>query len=187
VSVTKKPIQRTVQIYFQARDFVENILAQYDSSLEDLIRKGRLEHALFMMWASVKNILYRGMVPGAELDYLRQFLNKRGFADEKLQGSKKVTLTYVELQELIKSVRKWAWSLRQSVIPIRGKALEKIVRLLVGDSLKVLFEELPAFKLTAMDTSGDKRYNNGLLGKSRDSKKNCVGFQYQGKHSRKKG
>jgi hypothetical protein len=139
---------------------VEKLLAERGTSLEELVRAGRLEHALFMMWASVKNILYRGMVPGAELEFLDRFLADRKISADKLETDSKITLSYGELRELIKTSRKWAWSLRQSVIPIRGRALEKIVRLVVGDALAVFFEKLPGVHVSSRDTSGDRNYHN---------------------------
>lgn len=151
---------KTVQIYQQAKDFVEKLLAERGTSLKELVRAGRLEHALFMMWASVKNILFRGMVPGAELEFLDRFLVDRKMRPDKLETDSKIILSYGELRELIKTTRKWAWSLRQSVIPIRGRALEKIVRLVVGDALAVLFEKLPGVHVSARDTSGDRNYHN---------------------------
>jgi len=177
---------RTLQIYQQAKDFVEKLLAERGTSLAEVVRAGRLEHVLFMMWASVKSILYRGMVPGAELEFLDRFLTERKVALDKLKPDSKVVLSYAELQDLIKFSRRWAWSLRQSVIPIRGRALEKIVRLVVSDALIAVFERLPEVQIVARDTSGDRKYHNvdctifmstGTSGKARQI---VLGFNIKG-------
>jgi hypothetical protein len=156
--LTSEP--RTVQIYRQARDFVNALLKERNTDLNELIRSGRLEPALFMMWASVKNILFRGMVPGAEKGFLRDYLASKGYSEEKLRPDTQVEMTVGDLEDLVNRTRKWAWSLRQSVIPIRGKALEKIVRLIVGDALKEIFASLETVKVTGKDTSQDPKFHN---------------------------
>lgn len=155
----KKP-SRTVQIYKEAREFVDQLLRERNTTLDELIKAGRLEHALFMMWASVKNILYRGMVPGSEFKFLDDYLEEKGIDLSKISQDAKIELTYGDLQDIVKRTRKWAWSLRQSVIPIRGRALEKIVRLVIGDALGHAFAEMPKISMSTMDTSGKRKYNN---------------------------
>lgn len=153
-----RPPTKTTEIYEESKKFVEELLRERGSSLQAMVESGRLEHALMMMWAAVKDFLYRGMVPGKEFEFLDEFLVSRHKLPPAKETTAAIEVTYGDLQNLVRATRQWAWSLRQSVIPIRGNALERIVRLIVGDALRIAVDRLLKIPVSLMDTSKRTEY-----------------------------
>jgi len=158
--IASRTLPKMNQLFDQARQELTSLLEEESgTTLSEFIKKGNIEHAIFMQWVAIRDIIYRRAIPTAEASFLRAYLASRGL--RSFERKTAVSLTVGELAEYTRLAREWAWSLRQSVTPRRGKILEKVVRLAAFECLKENLSARIASKaeVAVMDTSHDKAYN----------------------------
>jgi hypothetical protein len=144
------------QIYLQSRNYLEDIIRERTGKgVSALLRKGRLEHVIFMQWVACRDIIYRQSVPKGESELLQAYLAQKGFGAD-LRDDAAIELTLAELRQYTCLVRQWSWSLRQGVTPKRGKVLEKVVRLATQEALREALT-LPVCDVSVQDTTGDAK------------------------------
>jgi hypothetical protein len=152
--IASRTLPSVEDIYLLSKKRVDQLLRENGSSLVELLHKGRIEHAIFMEYVTCRNIIYKDSIPKGEEDLLRAYLLSNRYG-ENPRDDQQISLTVKDLREYTSLTRKWAWSLKQSVTPTRGKVLEKVVRLATQDALKDILTFTKG-SVTVQDTTGDK-------------------------------
>ena len=147
------------EVYSLARKRVNLLLAKQGSSLNQVLRHGWLEPALFMVSVSARNVLFEDFVQQRNEAFLEKALSERGHDPTGIRRGGRVSFDYKDLREFVDETRAYAWGLKQVIIPSRGSILERCVGFVIEDTVQDKLSSLPGVQAEFINSSRLAKYH----------------------------